>query len=47
MTPVRWIPSPSDLRPDAVLGPRCWRTPGLFPAKPSARLVLRLSGHRI
>ena len=46
MTPTRTVGA-SRLTPDAWLGPRCWRTPGLHPDRPSARLALRLSRHSI
>jgi hypothetical protein len=46
MTSLRTIPRASGASrpgPDACMGPRCWRTPGLWPDRPSARLSLRLS----
>ena len=46
MTRLRTVPRASGasrLALDACVGPRCWRTPGLWPDRPSERLALRLS----
>ena len=50
MTRIRTIPRASGAAysgPDACVGPRCWRTPGLQPDRPSARLAFRLSNPSI